>query len=188
MFRYMLIQTVWFIVWIIRSLMRNYFPKRPSGAPLHTLSKLYDVPVGFVIPPPYFSAVLLLYLRSPKGGSYSISDDLSCFSIIRSGKVCPFLPFCNWIQKVLSISAPAITYLINFVNFKLSFCSNVVVWDIPVYFRIVITCVCRLEQKRSTEGCSKFKSPETRQVQERLVSTLEHMQVPKCNRTRCPEE
>ena len=34
-------------------------------------------------------------------------------------------------------------------------------------------------QKRSTEGCSKFKSPETRQVQERLVSTLEHMQVPK---------
>ena len=32
--------------------MRNYFPKRPSGAPLHTLSKLYDVPVGFVTTPP----------------------------------------------------------------------------------------------------------------------------------------
>ena len=44
------------------------------------------------------------------------------------------------------------------------------------------------EQKRSTEGYSKFKSPETRQVQERLVSTLEHMQVPKWDRTRCPEE
>ena len=43
-------------------------------------------------------------------------------------------------------------------------------------------------QKRSTEGCSKFKSPETRQVQERLVLTLEHMQVPKWDRTRCPEE
>ena len=43
-------------------------------------------------------------------------------------------------------------------------------------------------QKRSTEGCSKFKGPETRQVQERLVSTLEHMQVPKWDRTRCPEE
>ena len=28
-----------------------------------------------------------------------------------------------------------------------------------------------IKQKRSTEGCSKFKSPETRQVQERLVST-----------------
>ena len=28
--------------------MRNYFPKGPSGAPLHTLSKLYDVFVGFV--------------------------------------------------------------------------------------------------------------------------------------------
>ena len=45
-----------------------------------------------------------------------------------------------------------------------------------------------IKQKRSTEGYSKFKSPETRQVQERLVSTLEHMQVPKWNRTRCPEE
>ena len=43
-------------------------------------------------------------------------------------------------------------------------------------------------QKRSTEGSSKFKGPETRQVQERLVSTLEHMQVPKWDRTRCPEE
>ena len=31
--------------------MRNYFPKRPSGAPLHTLSKLYDGPVGFEHPP-----------------------------------------------------------------------------------------------------------------------------------------
>ena len=29
--------------------MRNYFPKQPSGAPLHTLSKLYD---GFVAPTP----------------------------------------------------------------------------------------------------------------------------------------
>ena len=45
-----------------------------------------------------------------------------------------------------------------------------------------------IKQKISTEGCSKFKSPETRQVQERLVSTLEHTQVPKRVRTRCPEE
>ena len=43
-------------------------------------------------------------------------------------------------------------------------------------------------KNRSTEGCSKLKSPETRQVQERLVSTLEHLQVPKWDRTRCPEE
>ena len=41
--------------------MRNYFPKRPSGAPLHTLSKLYDVPVGFVLPPPYFEAEYCLF-------------------------------------------------------------------------------------------------------------------------------
>ena len=46
--------------------MRNYFPKRPSGAPLHTLSKLYDVPVGFVAPPPYFEAVYA-YFAVAKG-------------------------------------------------------------------------------------------------------------------------
>ena len=45
----------------LASLMRNYFPKRPSGAPLHTLSKLYDVPVGFEPPPPYFEAEYCLF-------------------------------------------------------------------------------------------------------------------------------
>ena len=33
--------------------MSKSFPKRPSGAPLHTLSKLYDVPVSFVTPSPF---------------------------------------------------------------------------------------------------------------------------------------
>ena len=37
---------------LLASLMRNYFQKRPSGAPLHTLSKLYDVPFGLVLLPP----------------------------------------------------------------------------------------------------------------------------------------
>ena len=37
---------------LYHSQMRNYFPKRTSGAPLHTLSKLYDVPVGVVTPSP----------------------------------------------------------------------------------------------------------------------------------------
>ena len=41
--------------------MRNYFPKRPSGAPLHTLSKLYDVPVGFETPPLNFEAEYCLF-------------------------------------------------------------------------------------------------------------------------------
>ena len=62
---------------LLASLMRNYFPKRPSGSPLHTLSKLYDVPVGFE-PTPLFWGSILLILRSPKGGCCSISDDLSC--------------------------------------------------------------------------------------------------------------
>ena len=43
---------------LLASLMRNYFQKRTSGAPLHTLSKLYDVPVGFVfLPGTSFEAV-----------------------------------------------------------------------------------------------------------------------------------
>ena len=36
--------------------MRNYFPKLPPGASLHTWSKIYDVSVGFV-PLPSFEAV-----------------------------------------------------------------------------------------------------------------------------------
>ena len=55
--------------------MRISFPKRPSGAQLHALSKLYDALVGFVAPS--FDSVLL-YMRSPNGGCCSISDDLSC--------------------------------------------------------------------------------------------------------------
>ena len=39
-----------FLPKLLASVMRNYFPKRTSGAPLHILSKLYDVPVCFVSP------------------------------------------------------------------------------------------------------------------------------------------
>ena len=34
------------------------------------------------------------------------------------------------------------------------------------------------KQNRRTEGCSKLKSPDTRQIQEWMVSTLEQKQVP----------
>ena len=58
---------------------------------------------------------------------------------------------------------------------------------ICVFYTLISYIQC-WKQKRRIEGCSKFKSPETRQVQERLVSTLEHMQVPKWDWTRYPEE
>ena len=67
-------------------------------------------------------------------------------------------------------------------------------WKMPRKWKILIFKKCHVynclssKKNRSTEGCSKLKSPGTRQVQERLVSTLEHMQVPKWDRTRCPEE
>ena len=59
----------------------------------------------------------------------------------------------------------------------------------PIWLRKFIKIgksVCK--QNRSTEIYSKLKSPETRQVQERLVSTWEHLQVPKLDRTRRLEE
>ena len=66
-----------FLSKLLASLMRIYFPKWPSGSPLNTLSKLYDVPVGFVAPPLIWGSILL-YMRSPMCGCCSISDDLSC--------------------------------------------------------------------------------------------------------------
>ena len=43
--------------------MRNYFPKRTSGAPLNSLSRLYDVPVGFVSPLSFESVYCYIYGR-----------------------------------------------------------------------------------------------------------------------------
>ena len=43
--------------------MRNYFPKRPSGALLHPKSN--DDPVGFVPHPPYFEAEYCFF-RGPR--------------------------------------------------------------------------------------------------------------------------
>ena len=81
-------------------------------------------------------------------------------------------------------------YFINFAYILwLHITPNLKFVPTPSKWRLCfILCVELIEQKRSTEWCSKFKSPETRQNQERLVSTLEHMQVPKWERTRCPEE
>ena len=42
------------------------------------MSKFYDVPVSFVTPTIFLGCVLF-YLRSLKGGYYSISEDFSCF-------------------------------------------------------------------------------------------------------------
>ena len=40
------------------------FPKRPSGAQLHTLSKLHDVLVGFVTPSPHLRQCIALFAVS----------------------------------------------------------------------------------------------------------------------------
>ena len=73
------IDTVWPSLKLLASLMRNNFPERPSRAQLHTLSNLYNVPVGCLDPLLILGSVLL-YLRSPKCSCCSISEDLSCSS------------------------------------------------------------------------------------------------------------
>ena len=65
-----------FLSKLLVSLIRNYYLKRTSGAPLHTLSKLYDVPVG-IVPHPLLRQCMAIF-QSPKDGCCSISDDFSC--------------------------------------------------------------------------------------------------------------
>ena len=66
---------------LLTSLMRNYIPKRASGAPIYTLSKLYDVSFGCVTPPHLWQCIA--YFRLPKGGYWSISDYSSCSFITK---------------------------------------------------------------------------------------------------------
>ena len=49
--------TVLTFIKFLTPLMRNDFRKRPSGAPLHTLTKSYHIPIGFVNLFPSFEAV-----------------------------------------------------------------------------------------------------------------------------------
>ena len=49
-------------------------------------------PLVFVNPRPLFLGCVLLYLRSPRGGCCSISDNLSCSNYILIGKV-PYMKF-----------------------------------------------------------------------------------------------
>ena len=58
--------------------MRNYFPKRTSCALLHTLSKLYDVPIGFVHPASFEAVYCFICGGLRVAACCSISDDLSC--------------------------------------------------------------------------------------------------------------
>ena len=46
---------------IISMLMKNNFPKWPSGAQFHNLSKLYDVPIGFVTTPSHLRQCIALF-------------------------------------------------------------------------------------------------------------------------------
>ena len=65
--------------------------------------------------------------------------------------------------------------------------TSLIFWNWNTQNIIMSGCI-QPSKNKSTEGCLKLKSPETRQVQEILVSTLEHLQVPKWDRTRCPEK
>ena len=78
--RYMLIQTVRFIVLIISIPDEELFPETTVGCTASYFVKIIWCSGWFCTPPPrLFWGCVLLYLRSPKGGCCSISDDLSCY-------------------------------------------------------------------------------------------------------------
>ena len=89
--------------------------QRTSGAPLHNLFRLYDVLIGFVYP--LFWGGVLLYLRSPKGGCFSISDEDAYFSghlvLSHSGlafvlMLRPFFPEIVMSTDLLSFEHPSV--------------------------------------------------------------------------------
>ena len=89
----MLLQLFGLLSKLLASLMKNYFPKRPSGAPRHTLSKLNDVPVGFVNSSLIWRLWIALFAVAEGFTVAPISDDLSCsylnFKNLQSPNDCP---------------------------------------------------------------------------------------------------
>ena len=91
---------------LLASLMRNGFPRRPSGASLQNLLLFYDVPFGFVTKLPRTS--VLIYLRPSKCGCYSTSDESRLYFVDRTHlgmnlfwppvwiHVCFYLLLCMW--------------------------------------------------------------------------------------------
>ena len=100
---------------------------------------------------------------------------------------CPVVVCFTYNTDVTASTTVCYAILIAWINLRFPSAEILLAKNVMTDKAFVL-CEITSKQKRSTEGCSKFKSPETRQVQERLVSTLEHMQVPKWDRTRCPEE
>ena len=89
-FRYMLIQTVRFIVWIISILDEELFYETPVRCTASCFVKIIWCSRWFCKAPPPpnpFYGCVLLYLRSPKGGCCSISDDLSCSRSLHVGVI-----------------------------------------------------------------------------------------------------
>ena len=87
---YFKMTTVVFLSKLLASLMRNYFPICTSVAPLHTLSKLYDVPVGFVSPSPSFEAEYCYIC-----GRRRVAVDLSCSFYASSDADEVYIPKCS---------------------------------------------------------------------------------------------
>ena len=119
-----------------------------------------------------------------------VSGDRELTSEIRDEVVHPWLRSYGYSSDV--VDSPSFVSKISNVEFGRRLDSMIQplvfydqLWILYIHLCIEVGQLSFPKQKRSTEGCSKLKSPETRQVQERLVSTLEHMQVLKWDRTRC---
>ena len=106
---------------------KQCLPKRPSGAPLHTLSKLYDVPVGFVLPPPYFEAEYCLFCGRRR------------IAVARYWMICVVLPItilCPSLSRILMFDA-ASTTLATYWATRLT-CGFLVSWKASWKFVLTI--------------------------------------------------
>ena len=98
---YFRMTTVRFFSKLLASLMRNYFQKRTSGAPLHTVSKLYDVPVCSVPPPPLLRQCIAIFAVAEGW----LLLDIGWFVLfvlvwnnLKSDQYSLFCPYC-WVDK-----------------------------------------------------------------------------------------
>ena len=76
---------IWMNILFFLNALRNYFPKRPSVAPLYTLSNVNDVPVGFVT-------------RSHFEDVYCFNCDRRRKAVARYRMICLVLVHCIYIS------------------------------------------------------------------------------------------
>ena len=125
----------------------------------------------------FSDALLLLQYYLPSGLEYESVSTFShfhvCSYVLHVSILWTTMIYFHNPSKILSCGG------LQYCNFCYKFSFNTLYYIILVIVKPRRVIFKFIRQKRSTEGCSKFKSPETRQVQERLVSNIRTHASPK---------